>query len=394
MSGAFVSSHCYFIGTSLRRDAISSHFLAIGQELMKRGHQTVIIAPPGHSPPHFTSDGLQILSWPSKRPTRMTDALFLWRLINRHEPDCLIANFATVNWMCALGWVSRVACRIAWYHTLSTQIDSDTNLSPHRRRMLRFRKRFIYGCATHLVTNSQAALEDSCRTFGIPREKCKVWRNSLADPARSLELRAGANREDVLVCAGRFDRTKGQDVLIDAIGLCGGELSSTVIEFLGSGPTLDLVRHKVSQQGLWKHCAFRGTVSHEEVLRRMSCAKLTVVPSRAEAFGLVNIESMSMGTPVIASRVDGIQEIVRDGIDGYLVPPDDPAALAEKLVALLQNPTLRQEMGQSARSRFTTVYEQSKVVSSLADWLEKITPPLSRSPERPYTALSVHGNRG
>ena len=293
---------CYFIGIPLRRDAISGHFLALGNELVGRGHEVAMIAPPGEREVMPPVADFQCFAWPSDRPTRLADAWMLSRLISRLRPDCLIAHFAPVNWMCVVGWLRRVRCRVAWYHTLSSQIDLDSKLSRTRLRLLRLRKRLVYGKATHLATISKAALEDAHAVFGVPLEKCSVWRNSLADPARSFELRSATDREDLVVCAGRFDRTKGQDVLVEALGICASKLNSTRIEFLGTGPLQGALRERIVHLRLDGRCVFRGRVSHSEVLRRMSVARLTVVPSRSEAFGLVNIESMSVGTPVIASR--------------------------------------------------------------------------------------------
>jgi glycosyltransferase involved in cell wall biosynthesis len=135
---------------------------------------------------------------------------------------------------------------------------------------------------------------------------------------------------------------------------------------------LDRLRQMAEQKGVASRCRFVGDVSPGEVLARMSRAKVTVVPSRHEAFGVVNLESMSVGTPVIASRVDGIQEIVRDGVDGYLVPPGDPTALSEKLARVLQDQALRERLGLNARQHFLEEYENTLVVRRQADWLEQL----------------------
>lgn len=364
---------CFFIGTPLQRTAVSAHFQALAHELVRRGHEAVIIAPPGECEPDPDDTRFHVHAWPSTRPTHLADAAFLWRLIGRYRPDCLIANFGPVNWMCLIGWIRRVRCRIAWYHTLASQISIDWKLPSRKLQALRLRKRLVYRWATHLAVNSRAALEDAGQMFGVPGEKCKVWRNSLADPEPSLGLRGSSDREDLVVCVGRFDRTKGQDVLIEALALCQEKIGATKIEFLGDGDKLDSIRRRTAELGLLDRCLFRGAVSHAEVLGRMSRARLTVVPSRSEAFGLVNIESMAVATSVIASGVDGIREIVRDGVDGFLVPPDDPTALAGRLVTLLGDSALRHKLGANARERFLSVYEQSGVVSAQADWLEKIT---------------------
>ena len=131
--------------------------------------------------------------------------------------------------------------------------------------------------------------------------------------------------------------------------------------------------------GIADRCLFRGDVPHERVLERMSHAKLTVAPSRTEAFGLINVESLAVGTPVIASRVGGIPEIIRDGVDGWLVPPGDPLALAEKLGLLLRDDAMRREFGRNARQRFLETYEDSSVVRKQADWLDELVTPAERA---------------
>lgn len=81
---------------------------------------------------------------------------------------------------------------------------------------------------------------------------------------------------------------------------------------------------------------------------------------------------MAAGTPVIASRVGGIPEAIRDGVDGFLVPPDDPEALAEKIKTLYTDPGLREQMGKNARQRFLDMFELTKNIEQQTLWLEKL----------------------
>jgi glycosyltransferase involved in cell wall biosynthesis len=218
---------------------------------------------------------------------------------------------------------------------------------------------------------SEAALRDAQNVHGVPSEKCRLWRYSMPDPARWLPLRTADEREDLVVCASRLYPSKGQEVLITALAQAVDSANSTRIEFLGSGPMLDRYLQMAEQSGIAHLCHFAGLVSNEEVLQRMSRAKITVVPSHNEAFGLVNLESMAVGTPVIASRVGGIPEIVRDGVDGFLVPAGDSKALAEKLGLLLRDSELRERLGRNARNRFLEQYDDSSVVQKQADWLHQ-----------------------
>jgi glycosyltransferase involved in cell wall biosynthesis len=359
------------IGTPLRAGAVSSHFWELGKELVRRGHEVTVIAPSPTQESELGNADLRILRWPSARPTRLADACYLWRLISELRPDVLVANFAPVNWMCLVGWCRRVRCRIAWSHTLSEQVEQSALIDPRKRRMLRLRKSLVYKAATHVAANSQAAVEDLRRMFHVPPDKCDVWSNSLSDPSPPLELRSARARDDLVVCVGRLDRSKGQDVLIDAWGRCHERFPSTLVQFIGSGPTLSALQEQATRRGVSGRCVFLGRVPHAQVLQAMARARVTVVPSRSEAFGLVNIESMAVRTPVIASRVGGIPEIVRDGQDGLLVPPDDPQALADQLARALNDEALRDRLGSNARERFLRVYEQSKVVADQADRLER-----------------------
>lgn len=352
---------------------MAAHFVALGQELAGRGNIVKVFAQAGAVNGVVHENNFSTLIWPSPRPTRIADALFLGRAIHQHRPDCLVANFAAVNWMCLLGWFFRVDYRLAFYHTLQAQIHSDTSARLGLwRRLMTLRKRIVYKTATGVVGISQAALLDAQGTYGVPARKCSLWRYSMPDPARHFPLLGSEQRQNLVVCAARLSPSKGQDVLISALALAKGPAASVHVEFLGTGPALESLRQLADEKGVADRCHFVGAVSHDQVLDRMAQAQVTIVPSRQEAFGLVNVESMSVGTPVIASRVDGIREIIRDGLDGFLVPPGDAGALAEKLSLLIRDQALRQRLGRSARQRFLETYEDTSVVRKQADWLEQL----------------------
>jgi glycosyltransferase involved in cell wall biosynthesis len=313
-------------------------------------------------------------TWPSRRPTRVQDAVFLHRLISEYRVDALIANGGAVNVTMLVGLLRRVPVRVAWYRTLSEQIAQDTPHPPWKLQLLRWRKQFVYRAATHLVANSEATREDLMQTFEVPEDKTNVFYNTLADPY-GPGIENIDPEPDVVLCVGRFNPSKGQDVLIRALVSLSDDVH---LRLLGGGPTESSLRRLARDLEVEGRCQFLGTVPYDDVFAHMRADALTVVPSRTEAFGRVNIESLAVGTPVVASRVGGIPEIVRDGVDGLLVPPDDPPALAAALQRLLDDADLRAEMGRNARQRFLSTFERSAVVAQQADWLEHIV-----SSERP-----------
>lgn len=340
---------------------------------MERGHRVVILITGQKRWVEDHESNPSIYAWPSPRPTSFRDAVFLYGLIRKYRPDCLISNFSADNVMLLVGWLMRVPSRVAWYHTLISQIEMEGDVASWKARLLKLRKQMVYRGATSIVSVSGACREDVQRVFQTPERKCRVLRNSLSDPLPGLKLDPTRSLQSKLVCVGRLHPTKGQDTLIRAGAILKRLLPDIAIDIIGDGPFRESCLQLAHDLGVENECTFEGDIGHDEVLKRMALATATVVPSRSEGFGLVNIESLAVGTPVVASRVGGIVEVIRDGVDGFLVPPDDPDALAEKLLLLLSNPQLRSTMSRHARERFLSTFEQSKVIKEQVDWLETVS---------------------
>jgi glycosyltransferase involved in cell wall biosynthesis len=232
------------------------------------------------------------------------------------------------------------------------------------------RKSFVYRLSSVVVANSEAAAKDVQKICGVPSKKCHVFHNALADarmPNDSASCQRDSNR---LICVGRLHPCKGHDTLVRAMGLLKTTRPNLYVELIGNGPEKEPLRRQSQRLGVSDQCVFLGGLPHADVLKRMACAAVCVVPSRSDAFGFVTIESMAVGTPVVASAVGGIPEIIRDGIDGFLVPPGDPVELASRISLLLADAELRKQMGLNARERFLAMFEQGRAVKAEADWFE------------------------
>ena len=362
----------YLIATSIGDGAVPAHFIALGQELQRRGHKVAILTNASESEVAPIEGRPTIYVWPNPRPVTMRDALFLMSIVSRHRPDCAIANFGAVNVFALAHWLRRVPVRIVWYHTLSTQIDLDAGLPRWRIRLLRLRKSFFYSMATHIFANSQAASQDVQRTFGVPSAKCSVQTLSLADPLINLAQRPPSNGVSRIACVGRFSPSKGQEMLVRALASLNAGLDWRVV-LIGDGPTRPAVEKLAVDLGIAGRCTFLGACDHRKVLAEMTSAAVSVVPSRAEAFGFVGLESMALGLPVVASKTGGLAEVIRDQVDGFLVPPGDAQGFSDKLELLLGDPCLRKKMGASARERFLSNFEQSRVIPQQVNWIERTT---------------------
>lgn len=339
--------------------AVSEQFRALARTLEERGHAVQLIVG-GHRRVPPGSDGIShIATWPSCRPTRAQDFVFLDRLLRERHPDTVIANFGSVNVCMVTAWARRVPNRLATYHTLEAQnlLDRGDTLVGRARR---YRKRWVYRLATGLIANSKAAAEDASARFGVSLDRITVRHPAVADVGVGRpSARRGA------VCIGRLDPAKGQDVLIRALALVP-DLKAT---FLGGGAERERLEALARAVGVADRCGFRGPASRDEVYGALQSAAFSVVPSRAEAFGLVALESLACGTPVVASRTGGLVEIVRDGIDGALATPGDPASLA---LAMRRCLAAGAPMREHARARFLNNFELTRFVNDMAEFLESM----------------------
>ena len=157
--------------------------------------------------------------------------------------------------------------------------------------------------------------------------------------------------EPVILFVGRIEPLKGIDVLIRA----AAQIESPFRLLVVGGDEKDAERKQglmdlASEMGVAERVKFLDAVPHKDLPLYYNAADVCVVPSYYESFGLVAVEAMACGVPVIASRVGGLKETVLDGRTGYLVPWRCPEPFAERLELLLSNETLRRSMGREARA--------------------------------------------
>jgi glycosyltransferase involved in cell wall biosynthesis len=113
--------------------------------------------------------------------------------------------------------------------------------------------------------------------------------------------------------------------------------------------------------------------------RVMAAANVIVCASDFESYGMVPVEAMASGRPVVSTNQGGPAETILEGVTGYLVPPRDPAALAERVVWLLRDPALRDQMGQAGRARVETRFAAEATAKLFTDTVEPLLTPPGRA---------------
>ena len=273
------------------------------------------------------------------------------------------------------GWVARELCRdwgvpvVQMFHTLGRMKDSVADGPDQREASNRAQvEQEIMAFADRVVAATPLDRQQMLDLYQVdepkiavvpcgvnlerfrPIDRGEAYARLGIDPAREL-----------LLFVGRLDPVKGLNVLLEAmceltrqldpsraeklsLAVIGGDRESH-LEALGDPKCLQEIREEL---GLDDLVIFIGSRSQEDLAYYYSAAMACVMPSLYESFGMVALEAMACGTPVIASRVGGLTFTVRDGETGFLVPEREPKALAHKLELVLTDDRLRRRLGRRA----------------------------------------------
>lgn len=169
----------------------------------------------------------------------------------------------------------------------------------------------------------------------------------------------------VIGCVARLRVEKGQKTLVKALVEVVKAIPAVQLLMIGDGPDkLELMRLS-EDLGVSGNIVWLGQQDQAEVYKLYVVMDVVVVPSLFEGFGLTAAEAMAAGIPVIASNVDGVAEVVKDGVTGALFPVGNWQALAESLIHLLNNPQLAKKFGQNGRDRVQEYFSLDQFSASM-----------------------------
>jgi glycosyltransferase involved in cell wall biosynthesis len=166
------------------------------------------------------------------------------------------------------------------------------------------------------------------------------------------------------LCVGRLVPSKGQLILLRACDLLHSKGYSFRVRLVGAGPDREHLEAFAKQKGI--AVIFEGAKSHDETRILMGRADIFALASFAEGVPVALMEAMAMEVPCVSTRVAGIPELIRDGLDGLLVPASSVEALASALQRLTEDPLLRRSFGVAGCKRVLELYNLPQNVGSLA----------------------------
>ena len=152
-----------------------------------------------------------------------------------------------------------------------------------------------------------------------------------------------------VMTVARLHKSKGHDVLIQAVAELTAAGRDVTLDLIGAGPERETLERRVKEAGLGDRVIFHGSLGEDQVIQHLGRADAFVLASRAEPLGVAYMEAMALELPTIGTAAGGVSEIITDGIDGLLVPPGDSHALAAAIALVMDNTELAQRLGVNGR---------------------------------------------
>ena len=335
------------------------------RDLSARGHQvSLLAAEDGALIERAAGAGIETISWPGTWSARAARLRAVRRSLRGRSFRALVG---------VTGTDARLAGRLR-----PSGSDTSVIFSRHLDKPLSLPalRRFTFRHLDLIIANSDSTRRttgkslswfpgDRIRTIYNPFDADAFSRHAPGDRRKELGF---TGDEFVVGAVGRLTAQKGIDVLIQAFSRVTAEHPKARLLIVGSGSLQDELREQVRSAGLESVSRFTGHV--EDVQPYYRSCDLIAVPSRFEGFCYTAVEAQALGRPVVASRVSSLPEVMEDGSAGYLVPGEDPQALAQKILLLASDADQRRRMGEAgmgAVARFApgAIYESWEEALSL-----------------------------
>jgi glycosyltransferase involved in cell wall biosynthesis len=168
--------------------------------------------------------------------------------------------------------------------------------------------------------------------------------------------------QKVVLYAGRLVEVKGVDILLDAVAQLPPDLPVKVL-LAGEGPLQEALTHQAAALGIGERVQFLGL--RRDMPALLNLADLVVLPSRWEGLPMILLEAMAARKAIIATAVGGVPGVIAQGETGWLIPPYNPAVLAEAMLTLLSSPQLRSVLGEGAYEVVSQHYSAQAAVQKL-----------------------------
>jgi N-acetyl-alpha-D-glucosaminyl L-malate synthase BshA len=339
----------------------------LGKELAARGHQVHFIS--YALPIRLTTTDriffheVEVLSYPlfEYPPYDLVLATKMAEVITRHDLDILHVHYAIPHSISA--YLAKMMLRDRVVPFVTTLHGTDITLVGNDRSYLpitRFgieRSDAVTAVSEYLKRRTIDEFEIGRPILMVPNfVDCNVYQKSTD---KSLRGRFADPQEGLLIHISNFRPVKRVEDVIEIFSMVRKRRRAKLL-MVGDGPERPKAEWLATTRGLSEDVLFLG--KQAEMSQFLSVSDIVLLPSELESFGLVALEAMACEVPVVATRVGGVPEVVRDQIDGYLHEVGDVASMADSCLRILNDAQVHAEMGRNARDRAHSEFCASKIV--------------------------------
>lgn len=358
----------------------SKHLLTLAKNLDKGSFEVIIICPQGWLAEEAARLGIKIILVPMKGFFDLVSVKNLKKIIKKVNPDLIHLHGIRAGWLGTLA-ARQHRQKIIYSEHLYTQ---DYHLESRTREWLQ-----LYGLSHILkkvrmiIVPSKAVRSFLCQKFRIKKNRIKLVYNGLEDISLSfrraesrrrdkrgeilggLSSRLGGTRDDqpfprkeLVGFIGSLNRQKGIETLIKAFKIVNRSYPKIKLEIIGKGPLEYELKRKANK--ISNNILFLG--AKNDIFHYIDKWQMLILPSISESFGQTAAEAAIMSKPVVATKVGGLPEVVKDKITGLLVEPNNPKSLARAINYLLDHPDEAREMGRRGRLRYEKLFTAERMV--------------------------------
>lgn len=331
------------IGKEWGWGGIESHSDILASELVKNGHRVVMGCWEEGSV--AVQAGKLVLPSRRIRIRNSGDIVAIIKIIKtclRDDIQVIIANGGREYWPAA------IAAKISGTKIIFVR---------HQTDRIKWSTRWLINNYVERVIAVSGAVKNALIASGVSEEKIEIIHNSIAlerfNPSlvNKDEVRQGlgiGSNDIVIGTVGKLNRGKGVYEILDALCSLVKEYPDLKLVYVGDGPERQGIEEEAQKLSVHDRVIFAGV--RRDIEKMYSSMDIFVLPSTCdEAFGMVLIEAMAMGKPVIATTVGGIPEIIRDGVNGILISPGDSSAIADAIANLINNYDLAEGIASEGR---------------------------------------------
>ncbi len=351
----------------------------LSKRLIKDGHEVTVITYKDGDAPYFEDDkGVKVYRVDNFmiNPNNFIDWVMQMNFNMLAKANEIIAKEGVFDVIHAHDWLVAYAAKtlknsydipiVSTIH--ATESGRNSGIHDETQRYINDTEWMLTYESTEVIVNSNYMKRELQSLFGLPFEKINVLPNGIninmfngIEKDYEFRRKYALDNEKIILFMGRLVYEKGVQHLISAMPKILAGYHDAKLVIAGKGGMIDELRNQVDSLGISNKVYFTGYMDAKQVCKMYKCADVSVFPSTYEPFGIVALEAMLSGTPVVVSDIGGLNEIVEHGVDGMKSYAGNPNSLADSILALLYNPQLADNVVKKAKAKVKNEFNWAKI---------------------------------